>query len=283
MKSFNVCIVRPENYIWSSVFAELAELLGGALSSLGHSTRIAENQIDPQARNIIIGIHLLPASANLDFPPDTIMVNTEQIGEGLESWNQNILHFVDRYPSWDYAIENIQRFRRMGIREPLHLKVGYHRILQRIVPATEYDIDVLFYGSMTPLRAHILEQLQTSGLRVVHLFGSFGKERDDHIARSKMVLNMHHHPSKIFEILRVHYLMNNAKAVVSQWDHDTKMAHEYRDGILAVPYDQLVSTCVDLASSLTKIRHWEQKALSTLMGIDAVQEMRELLSRTPHA
>lgn len=98
-----------------------------------------------------------------------------------------------------------------------------------------------------------------------------------------MVLNMHHHPSKIFEILRVHYLMNNAKAVVSQWDHDTKMAHEYHDGILAVPYDQLVSTCVDLASSLTKIRSWEQKALSTLMGIDAVQEMRELLLRTPHA
>ena len=40
--------------------------------------------------------------------------------------------------------------------------------------------------------------------------------RDDLIARAKVVLNINKHQAKIFEIVRVSYLMANAKAVVLQ-------------------------------------------------------------------
>ena len=54
------------------------------------------------------------------------------------------------------------------------------------------------------------------GINVKALFGVYGRERDKLIARSKIVLNMHHYSSQIFEIVRVFYLLTNRKAVVAE-------------------------------------------------------------------
>lgn len=57
-------------------------------------------------------------------------------------------------------------------------------------PAPERDIDVLFYGSITPRRARILESLSAAGIQVTALYGVLGAERDRYIDRAKVVLDL---------------------------------------------------------------------------------------------
>ena len=53
-------------------------------------------------------------------------------------------------------------------------------------------------------------------LRVKALFGVYGKERDAWIAQSKIVLNVHYYNVKIFEAVRISYLLNNRVIVLSE-------------------------------------------------------------------
>ena len=53
-----------------------------------------------------------------------------------------------------------------------------------------------------------LNNLTKKNIKIKCLFGVYGKERDDWISKSKLVLNMHMYDSKIFEIIRVFYLFH---------------------------------------------------------------------------
>ena len=50
---------------------------------------------------------------------------------------------------------------------------------------------------------------------------------------------MHMYDSKIFEIIRVFYLLTNSIPVVSEKGIDTKSNNEYLDGICTCEYDQI--------------------------------------------
>jgi hypothetical protein len=50
----------------------------------------------------------------------------------------------------------------------------------------------------------------------MHAFGAYGAGRDALVARSKIVLSMHYYEPAAFEIVRVAYLLANAKAVVAE-------------------------------------------------------------------
>jgi hypothetical protein len=54
-----------------------------------------------------------------------------------------------------------------------HVPLGYATELPRISRATEQDIDVLFYGSLNPRRAAVLDQLRQAGLAVEFAFNGF--------------------------------------------------------------------------------------------------------------
>jgi hypothetical protein len=70
------------------------------------------------------------------------------------------------------------------------------------------DIDVMFYGTANSRRNIILgilkEQLQGHGYNMTVVSALFGAELLDHIARSKVVLNVHYYANSIFESDRVH-------------------------------------------------------------------------------
>jgi hypothetical protein len=58
------------------------------------------------------------------------------------------------------------------------------------------------------------------GLRVESAFGCYGEERDALIARARIVLNVHYYESKVFEVVRVSYLLANRKCVLSESGSD---------------------------------------------------------------
>jgi hypothetical protein len=157
------------------------------------------------------------------------------------------------------------------------LKIGYHAKLERILSTERKQIDVLFYGSMTEPRRQIVDSLKKNGAHVVALFGVYGEERDRHIANSKIVLNLHQKKSQIFEVIRCHYLMNNAKAIVCQWDEGTTADAGYADGLIKAPYERVVETCLDTLNRESIRTEYERRSLAALRELNAVTIMRDLL------
>jgi hypothetical protein len=95
---------------------------------------------------------------------------------------------------------------------------------------------VLFYGSLNERRTRKLHDLLDAGLKVKVLpLGTYGAERDECIANSKVVLNVHYYTPGIMEIVRLSYLWANRKCVVTEATYKTAGFH----------YDDLVDACVE--------------------------------------
>lgn len=270
---YNICIVKPDRYLHSAAFLELAQLLGYGLEDLGYSVTISINSIFADARNIIIGCHLLDPSLIESTPETSIIINTEQLGTVSSPWHHKIRRWVTRFQTWDYSEGNLARLREIGAEEPKLLRLGYHKRLARIDKSSPQDIDVLFYGSLSERRKRIIHDLKAAGSNAMAV-GVYGEERDRLIARSKVILNVHYHDSHVFEIVRVFYLMINAKAVVGEVGENTAIDPFYLPGIRAAPYDDLVRSCLDLAADRGIREEMERRALDTISR----RPQRELLA-----
>ncbi|WP_321859752.1 hypothetical protein [Burkholderia cenocepacia] len=281
---YNLCIVRPPGYAHSGAFTELAEVIGYGLEDLGHAVHFNENAMMSDARNILIGCHLADPRVTEHVPDDTIVVNTEQLHVDEQPWNENIYRWTSRYETWDYSERNLAKLRGLGIEHARYLKLGFHPKLRRIPDDVEQDIDVLFYGTIGPRRAAILDALQARGLRVGIVSGGiYGAERDAFIARAKVVLNLHHYASHIFEVVRAFYLMTNGKAIVGEVSPTTSVDPDYASGFRAASYDALVDTCVELVSDHMKRRRLEAAALDTIGRMPQAKSLAPLLSWAPVA
>ena len=260
---FNICIIQPQNYIHSFAFLELAELLMYSLKDLGHEAALQFNAIDRDARNIIIGFHLLDIKYIDIVPKNSILINAEQLRGGTP-WNKNILSWINKFEIWDYSPQNIEFFTQMGIFNIKHLKLGYQNELARIITKDNKTIDVLFYGSVNERRAKILEGLKSHGLNVHASFGVYGKERDDLIASSKVVLNMHYYESQIFEVVRVFYLLTNAVPVVSEINSTTSVNSFYKEAVVGAPYENLIESCIKMVNNQNLLDSQAAKGLEVI-------------------
>lgn len=261
---YNICTIRPPGYIHAHAFDEIECLIAAGIKDLGYIVDCKPNQIDPTAKNIIIGCHLLgPESAKI-VPDNSIIVNTEQLSDEIGLWNQNLLFWLGRFEAWDYNKKNIEYVGKCGLTKPKLLQLGYHKNLEVIDNSNAQDIDVLFYGSLNPRRQHIMNELTDRGVKTKILHGVYGKDRDSWISRSKIVLNLHFYQSQIFEIVRCFYLMINKKAVVCEINATTVIEPSLRPAITGGPYDALVDVCVDLLSDPEKINKAQDKAYNAI-------------------
>ena len=275
---FNVCLPQPPGYLHNLGLVEFSQLLTYSLYDLGYQVAFRLNDIDMSARNILVGCHPLDQRDLADIPPSTIMVNTEQLyDEDRFGWNENIYAFARNFETWDYSESNVAAFDKRGISGVKLLRIGHQPQLTRIAKAKRPDIDVLFYGSVTDRREAILNGCRERGLTVVSLFGVYADERDRYIARSKLVLNLHNHAAELFEIVRVHYLLSNAVAVVSEVNPTTNIPEMYRDAIAAVPYEQVVDECVRLVRNGAARAALQQRALATISAYPQSGFTRQLL------
>lgn len=242
----NIVIFRPPGYIHSSAFREIAESIYFAAQRLGYTVRLTENSCISDAVNILFGIHLLDPKVVDSLPKNSIIYNLEQIDANNE-WLQNSFRFISRFTTWDYSQRNIERSQQLGLNAKiLWVPIGFVPELARIPAVPTQDIDVLFYGSINPRRQFILDALKQAGINVVAAFNSYGKSRDELIARAKLVINIHYYQTNIFELVRVSYLLANSKAVVAEVNEDTEIDPELRPGIATTTYDNLVNTCLGL-------------------------------------
>ena len=265
MAKYHIGIIRPQGYQHSDCFLEVAEGLVSALRALGHEVTCSENTVDAQATSIVLGAHMLTENEMRSLPASTVVYNLEQLGVAdLPSW---YMEMASRVRIWDYSPQHIEMWKQVDCTEtPRLVEIGFTPGLRRIQSSASQDIDVLFYGSVNPRRLKILAKLKAAGLNVHVAFGSYGRERDALIARAKVVLNLHAHENKVFEVVRVSYLLANAKAVVSEEAPDMGLL---RDAVAVFPYEGLVEGCTRL------VRDAGERALLEARGFRLFSSRRQ--------
>lgn len=220
MNRFLIGIAKYGRDQHARCFEDVARAVYHSLQSLGHEVEYATREAwqSRPGRLIMFGVNNVPDPDRI-VATDAIVYNSEQLSAlGDPRWQMGCFEQYRQHVVWDYAEVNVARLRDLGIERPVLCPVGYCPSMTKPWSSTksEEDIDVLFYGSISPRRREVLDALTNVGIRVAHLFGVYGDERDAVIARSKIVLNLHHYERSIFEIFRVSHLLANRKCVVSE-------------------------------------------------------------------
>lgn len=276
---FNLCIVScPGPVPFFEAYREVAETVEIGLRKLGHDVMLSDHHIEGNRINIVFGFHMLNADNLPLLPESTIFYQLEQVAIGNL---KPIFHQVkSRFVVWDYSPRNCETLRDHGITNVVHVPIGYVPEMRRIQAAPEQDIDVLFYGLVDKRRLRILRGLEQAGVRVRLLQGVYGAERDACIARSKVVLNMHLYEARIFELVRVFYLLANSKAVVSEWGERTEIEEDFKEAVALVDYDELVDTCVKLVQDHAQRRHFEDTGFAVMSARDECAYLETALTLT---
>ncbi|MDE1999230.1 MAG: hypothetical protein KGI52_09925 [Burkholderiales bacterium] len=281
MKKYTVSIIQPSGYIHSGAFLELAELVVFGLRKLGIQADLKWNSIDSGCRNILFGVHLLNTDCIQQLPRDSVLVNTEQLSSVTSGWNSNILKwFRSGFELWDYSDSNIVYLKDAGISNVKKLGLGYVEGLRRIIHGNK-DVDVLFYGSLNQRRSDVLSKIEWKGFKVKSLFGVYGRERDNWIGRSKLVLNVHYMESKIFEIVRVFYLMTNSVPVVGEVGSQTKIDKLFLDGVAHTDYDFIPDLIDSILKDPLRLNELARKGFETISNYPQEDYLRELVSPSP--
>jgi hypothetical protein len=242
-----VVIVSPPGYAHAEAFREVAETLQLGLAALGHDAVVVAGTPPADRRAIVLGANLL-ARHPLALGPDTILYNLEQVEPGSPWFGEEDVALFRRFRVWDYSARNAARLAALGVPPPVVVPIGYVPEMTRIAAAEE-DLDVLFYGSLNPRRSALVRRLRADGLRVEAPFGVYGAARDALIARAKVVLNVHFYEAKVFEVVRVSYLLANRKAVVSERGADPDAEAPFASAVRFAHYDELPRRCRELVES----------------------------------
>jgi hypothetical protein len=236
---FTVCLIAPPGYPHSMRFMEQASLLRGALGTLGVACRFSLGALEPGRINIVLGYHLLDPS---DIPSDAVYIcrQLEQLNsEFFEARPEALEVLAGASEIWDYAEGNVDFLAGLGLSAKL-LSPGHHECLETISQGAPKDIDVLFYGALNKRSEDTLAACVRLGLRTEFLSGVYHSERDQAIARARIVLNLHSCDECIFESVRVTHLWNNRVFVISE----KPGRYPYPGVPLAVaPHERLPQAC----------------------------------------
>ncbi len=242
-----IWVVSPFGYAHSRVFDEIALALRDGLMGLGVEAAITYYPWGLCDKTIILGSQLLAAVPPVELPPDAILYNLELVDPESPWITPEYLKLLGAHQVWDFRQDNVQALRALGIHGVRICPIGYVPSLTRIAPRTE-DIDVLFYGSLNERRQRVFEELADHGVQLVVLNGVYGTERDDYIARAKLILNVHFYERNELEIVRISYLLANQKCVVSETSCNPAVDEPFQGGIGFCSYEDIVPTCLRFLS-----------------------------------
>ena len=279
-RKFSIWIVKTETY-WHTgmVVGELARSLQQAFKELGYKeTPIVDDPADIKGWAVVLCTNFLKDLAG-PLPPNLILYNLEQVQQDSRWMTADHLDIFREYPLWDYSELNISNLKTVGINHAVLCKIGYMPVLSHIPPAAE-DIDILFYGTVNDRRKVVLDELKQLGANVFVAEGIYGEELNKLIARAKIVLNVHYYEAKVFEIVRVSFLLANKKCVVSENGTDKSLEEPLYNGIEFTGYKNLVKSCMNLLEQPERRSVLAQKGFESFKQISQTEALREVLSHT---
>ncbi|WP_411886465.1 hypothetical protein [Polaromonas sp. YR568] len=247
-------------------YEEVVESVIWGLRELGHTVESGVDTFSQSATNIIFGAQMLEMDVVSKLPPSTIVYNFEQI-RGATLLKPPLAYAAANFKIWDYSEGNADVWKKLNA-DCRIVPLGYAEPLTRIPKASIQDIDVLMYGAPGPDRLDAFHHLCHFGLKTVFVCGLYGAARDELIARSKLIVNINLSAKKIFEIVRVSYLLANRKAVVADIDPETCIEEDIRAGICVVSPSKLVEECHDIVNNENRRKALEESGFETFRNRD---------------
>jgi tetratricopeptide (TPR) repeat protein len=278
----HIVTIKPSGNPHSAGFDDLALSLESGFRALGIQADRCSNTLGDAGINVLLGAHLIDSQELANRVPwNTVIINLEQLS-GFDVRSRPVyLSLLSRLAVWDYSVRNIEELRGITQNPCIrHFSIGYTPELTRNLKAFDEPVDVLFYGSVNDRRQAILNALTAAGLNVRHLFSVYGAERDQAIAAAKVVLNMHFYEDSIHEIIRTSYLLANGKAVVTECGPRTEIDEDIRHAMVAVPYGDLVASCVGLVRDEHRRHALERQAFQIFAKRDQARILRETIAAT---
>ena len=238
--AINVCLLQPPGYIHAMALLEAAEYVVEKARIAGYPATLSKNRLFRHGLNIVFGAHINPKDAP-DYPPNTVIFNTEQIPEKSVWISSQYKTCLDRHFVWDYSGVNLKMIGHGNT-----ALVDFHHVekLRRVKPAQQPEYDLIFYGSMNERRKLIIEKLRKKGLKILTVFGIYGKERDALLGKARAVLNLHFYESQIFQQIRASYALSNGMPVISENYPETSAPPLYKDVLFtpgSAPFEDFVA------------------------------------------
>lgn len=287
MASFHVCQIIPDTMIHVMAgYDDVTASIVWGLRSLGHAASYAVNYIRPDATNIIFGAHNIQLDVVKTLRRDTIIYNLEQMyglykgplgWEKLERFREMFDWSCENLTVFDYSRRNVEAVKAHNPDASIqYVPIGYAPILTRIDRPEEQDIDILFVGMPHEFRLSVFKDLCEKWFSSVFLCGMYGKQRDEMIGRSKLVMNISAGtPGSIFSIVRASYFLANSKAVVADLYADIDMEPDMPLAVKFAPPDQIAGVCAYLLEN----NDYRFEAESVGFEMFRRRDIREILTK----
>jgi hypothetical protein len=276
-RQFAVTVITPPGYAHSAAFAEVAESIHYGLLALGHDSVLTQETMLPGRQHIVLGSNLLPHYPH-PLAPDAILYNLEQIEIGSGWLQPALLDLFRQHTVWDYSEQNALALASLGITVQKILPIGYVPQLTRLPRVPAQDIDVLFFGSINPRREQVLQQMRERGLQVHAPFGVYGAERDQLIARAKLLLNVHYYEAKVLEMVRISYLLANHCTVLSEHSANRVEDAQLARGVAFADYADLAQRACDLLAEPEQCRRLAQAGFELMQERQMTTYLRQALA-----
>lgn len=193
---------------------------------------------------IIVGVHHFS-----ELPTNYIVVQVEQIAS---NWFHTAMYKMNNALKGALLIIDFSPRLSKKWAEDLGCRLSFYVPIR--IPLDSFfqvqstpvakDIDVLFYGGRRERRVAMEKQLKKAlpGRCVLfRYYDLFGREREEKIARSKIVLNLHFWPESSLETHRIEYLLARGACVVSERSSDPLLDAEYESCVTFCEYGSIVS------------------------------------------
>ena len=244
MKGYSIWIISPPGDDRQRAFDNISLCLQEALRKIGYDAPIVMDRGKVTGRPIILATNLL-YTINIDqIPSNAILYNFEQIYPDSPWVTKSYISLLRNHEVWEYSPRNKFNLENLGVNKIKLCPVGYEPVLSTIGDSDEV-IDVLMYGKVNRRRQKIIDELSDKGYKAKLLSKVYGEARDYYISRSKIILNVHYYPARIFEVVRVSYLLANQRFVISESGDDCELERPFQGGLEFVSYDELVERCCD--------------------------------------
>jgi hypothetical protein len=300
---FIVSIPHLHSY---EILSDVATLYEAYLRLRGHTVVISDKPRS-DFRNIMFGVNVAPPNLPLPKNTIIVDLEqaTLKHPNGAPTAYSEYLNYLRQYHVWTYSYQNYCLLKQRGIHRVRWVPIGSVPVkLPTPIPTsptaptaptaptsptspkpptsptaptapkpptspTSLDIDVLFIGHLWERRALIKHQLiQAKIPNVVFADTAWGSDRDNLIARAKIILNIGSFDSvHQFEIVRILPLLQRKKFIISETaDNITEYQYLF-SGLVICPYSEIVAKVKDY---LSPAKASERTRIGQL-GYDAIQ------------
>jgi hypothetical protein len=280
MPTFNVCKIAINDF--HHLFDDLALSVTASLRDLGYECSMSTNEMQPDAINILIGSIMFNEaliSSHLTQPYIVYQMEILDDHQGHLKNYPKYLDFLSRALSvWDYSPKNFEYLKSKGLKNLAYVPPGYHSACEKFSwRESPHEFDFLFIGSLSPRRSEFLTSLINSGYRVGAITennGAFGEMRDQVIANSKIIVNVHCFDDlDVLETVRLSYLLTNHAVVISEAsDHDP-----YQGAVGYAGYQDLVDYCASVLKDEPGLRERSNRGYLAIKNIDMPSLIKQAL------